>query len=1026
MVWRFLARAVGRLAVRLAALAVMAGLLVGVPAGLVTFVGSPLPDHVPTWAEVGTLLTADLTDTMIANVFVGLVWLVWAAFAWSTVVETAAFLAHAKAPRLPVISPVQGLAAALVAAIVAGVLASGVRAAAATTPTVAVPARPAVVAVALADPAGPAQATPTVAAHADPGPAVAVRAYVGDGRPVLVHAGEDTFTYTVAKGDTMWTIAAAWLGDPHRWPEICQLNLHEHFPTVGGTLTDCDLIYPNWVLELPPDATPPPGARPLTPDRPDTTKPAPTAPASPGPTPGTSPSVSPTASAPSTDPDGVAPDPTAAAPTAPSTPDSPDRPASDQPPAVQPTAPPGVGLPGGGWVDLGLAAAIAAAAALVWIHRARRRPPSLDAPDPTDPDLRPLPAVVGVARRGLARHLDPDDTDPDPADPADAGISPSPAPPDGAAPQPTTVPAEPASSPALGRPLSAVWPPAGVGLTGPGALAAARGFLVSALTAGADDPDQRGRVVVPAATLATLLGTAAVDVADTPRLTVAADLDAALSTLEAETLRRTRILFDHEVDTVTALRAAGPGLDPLPAILLLADVPTGHAAARVAALLTQGQRLDLHGVLLGGWPAGTSLTVAADGATTRDPGEARHGAHVADIGRFAVLDPASTADLLRTLHEAHTGQPAPPAPAEHPRPRPPGRGPTAAHRRAGTALADPPRTHPTPPRQAPPPGRRPPSAPDDTEAPPPHGDAGRPAVVTDLGGPAPTSDTDVAVGGTDVDEDEDDGADADHADHAGADDGDTAPAAGTGLARVCVLGPPQVAEAGPPAGTVTRKRSLELLVYLALHRDGARASAIRADLLADVPRSQANTALWTTVSALRALLRRGGAGGDTVLRDQRAYRLNPDAVTIDLWQLQDALADAKHAPDEPSRVAALRRAVAAYTGPLADGRGYDWIEGHRETIRNQALAAHLHLAQALATTDPDAALTVVGSAIGHDPYAEPAYRLAMRIHAHRGDRDAIGALRHALIRRLAGIDTKPDPRTLTLADQLLADLDRRP
>ena len=69
--------------------------------------------------------------------------------------------------------------------------------------------------------------------------------------------------YVVQRRDNLTKIARAWLGDPDRWPEICRLNKHRHFPTVGGRLRDCDLIYPGWDLRLPDDASPPAGAVPL-------------------------------------------------------------------------------------------------------------------------------------------------------------------------------------------------------------------------------------------------------------------------------------------------------------------------------------------------------------------------------------------------------------------------------------------------------------------------------------------------------------------------------------------------------------------------------------------------------------------------------------------------------------------------------------------------------------------------------------------------------------------------------------------
>src|SRR5260370_39371941 len=82
------------------------------------------------------------------------------------------------------------------------------------------------------------------------------------------------------------------------------------------------------------------------------------------------------------------------------------------PPPARPrrTPPPGIDLPGGSWVDLGLATAISAAASMVWIQRRRRYTPR--PPSPTlrmdDPDLAPLPPVVNIIRRGL-RDPDPDD-----------------------------------------------------------------------------------------------------------------------------------------------------------------------------------------------------------------------------------------------------------------------------------------------------------------------------------------------------------------------------------------------------------------------------------------------------------------------------------------------------------------------------------------------------------------------------------------------------------------------------------------
>jgi len=691
-------------------------------------------------------------------------------------------------------------------------------------------------------------------------------------------------------------------------------------------------------------------------------------------------------------------------------------------------------------VDLGLAAAIAAAATLVWLHRRRRyrpRPPTpalrLD-----DPDLAPMPDVVTKLRRGVRRALPqepleaaPDgevDPPPDEVDPDGAGGTPGrEAEHDtdvaslAAGPGPDAVLAPVA--PALDHPLLRVWPPAGLGLTGPGGEAAARGFLVAALSAdGLHEPEARSRVVVPAATLATLLGTEAVGLADTPRLTVTAGLTEALEVLEAATLHRTRLVYDHEVDTITALRDADPCEEPLPPLLLLADATETHQRARIAALLTQGQRLDIHGVLLGQWPAGDTVPVDADGTTRpADPDAARHGSHPADVGRLAVLDPAQTADLLRTLAEAHTG-----------RRQPPPRIPPAAAPTAGGPAPNDDKATPAPPADHP-----------GTPAPPPVAgtDVRDPAEAAAAGGgtpagaaPAPgepiaASPADAApvapaagpgTGDPVADRPEQAGGDADQPA-----DGHRP---GPGRARIFLLGRPRIDNLPPPSRSdpPLRPQSMELLVYLVARGGAASKDQILEDVLGNAPQRKAPERLNTYVYNLRRNLKRAGGDATYVAPPEAHYALNRDALDVDLWWMQAAIADADAATDPQSRIAALRAAVACYAGPLAQDRDYEWIEPYREAVRQQAIDAHLALVAALSDKHPDQAVTVLEAAIGHDPYAEPLYQQAMRLHARLGDVEAVRRVRRTLTRRMAEIDAEPGDETLALADQLVTDLRRRP
>ncbi|HEY3842117.1 MAG TPA: LysM peptidoglycan-binding domain-containing protein [Acidimicrobiales bacterium] len=57
-------------------------------------------------------------------------------------------------------------------------------------------------------------------------------------------------SYTVARNDTLWSIAESQLGDPTDWPAIAVLNLGRTMDD-GRHFVDPNLIYPGWVLQLP-------------------------------------------------------------------------------------------------------------------------------------------------------------------------------------------------------------------------------------------------------------------------------------------------------------------------------------------------------------------------------------------------------------------------------------------------------------------------------------------------------------------------------------------------------------------------------------------------------------------------------------------------------------------------------------------------------------------------------------------------------------------------------------------------------
>ncbi|WP_328372697.1 BTAD domain-containing putative transcriptional regulator [Micromonospora zamorensis] len=907
-------------------------LVVAVPVTLVRVGRWPRPQGSWTtllrgWAE------EPLTGGFLAGIAYLAAWLLWVMLA---AVITARLYAQAarmsrRLPRLHMPGPLQGITAAVLGAT------------AVSTAATATPAHASASTTAAAETAHAAQgAAATARAHADN--------QIASPRTVRDQAKP---TYTVRRGDTLSRIAQDRLGDADRWPEIFTANRGTRFPHTGGTLRDPDLIYPGWTLRLPPTVEAPhPSPQPAP-------TPTPTTPAPPG-----SPS-SPTGT--DTD-DGLvesAPAPTSAPADHASTSGpaiTPTTRTTDERTAPTPRPQPGVSLGTGSWLDMGLAAAILAAVALVWAHRRRRYIPRQPTARPRldDPSAEPMPAVVTRIRRGLRAltpsaktildprpNLEPPhdepvvDPDSDPADAADDETS------------KLTAHETQSAIPAPARPLIEVWPSAGLGLIGPGAEAAARGVLVSALAAGGpDDPDSRHHVVIASDTLAMLLGTTTATGADTPRMSVTSGLSDALTLIEEQTLHRARICGDDEVDTIADLRDLDPIVEPVPPTVLIAAPTAAHERTRIAALLTQGHRLDIHGVLLGAWPDGDTILVAEDGSTSIIKHDAKQHSCPSAVGRLSVINRSETTELLRLLAESHTGEPQPPAPAQH---IPLDRLVNAAH------------------------------------------------------APDPTPENSAAAHLQER---------RDHAGNHPHPAGDDRPCSTGSRVDVRVLGGARIVDMDTT--TPLRAKALELLVYLVVQDGDAAQDNILDDLLPDAPASKAPHRLHTYVSALRKTLVRTGGPATYLTHPSRRYALNRDALDTDLWRMRAALRDGALATTDADRTAALQRAVDAYDGTLADGFDYEWIEAYREGIRRQALDAHLALAAA--TTDPTQALAVLDAAMRHDPYAEATYQQAMRAHAVLGHLEQIRSLRRALTLRLDEIDAEPSEDTLRLADRLIADL----
>ena len=213
-------------------------LAVGVPAGLISWVGWPLPSEVPTLSQISSALRDTyIPDEFLVKALALVCWLVWIELMASLLVEAVAYVRGRKAGAVPLAGGLQRGAARLVAtvALLGALLATRGMPGSGSGGH---PPRPL---AAMAQSAVTLVVDELPGEHAVPaGAAVGARSVPG---PI----------YEVQRRDTLWDIAERHLGDPFRWQEIFRLNQGRVQPD-GRCLTDPDLIYAGWLLELPEDA----------------------------------------------------------------------------------------------------------------------------------------------------------------------------------------------------------------------------------------------------------------------------------------------------------------------------------------------------------------------------------------------------------------------------------------------------------------------------------------------------------------------------------------------------------------------------------------------------------------------------------------------------------------------------------------------------------------------------------------------------------------------------------------------------
>ncbi|SCL58865.1 LysM domain-containing protein [Micromonospora citrea] len=232
-------RRTGRILTGFGALVVLCAVLVGAPVALLALAGNPLPDHLPTVAEIGTTLTSRDDGRLFLRALALAGWFGWATFAFSVLVELCAQALRRPAPRLPGMSRQQRAAAALVGSVALIVAASpAASAATAVAGPYALPAPTTAAPTAWAAPtasAAPAVSTAPATSTAWAAPTASTASAASDDGPVV---------YRVARGDHLGTVAERYLDDFGDYRELAALN----------RLADPDRIHPGQLLKLPQEA----------------------------------------------------------------------------------------------------------------------------------------------------------------------------------------------------------------------------------------------------------------------------------------------------------------------------------------------------------------------------------------------------------------------------------------------------------------------------------------------------------------------------------------------------------------------------------------------------------------------------------------------------------------------------------------------------------------------------------------------------------------------------------------------------
>ncbi|MDR7254166.1 nucleoid-associated protein YgaU [Nocardioides sp. BE266] len=247
---RFVDRASRRMLGLVASLAVV-GILVGLPALLLTIGATPLPGASPSLTSLTDRLLAPDDGSLVLATLEVVAWAAWAFAAAGLLAELTALLRGVPAPRLPGLGTSQLMARTLLGLatllFVAAPNVTGAAPAAATPLGVAssapTTARP------LHDPSTSTSGAATqLNDYASDSPSARAPSQTAQQQHARTPAQPQAFDYVVKPGESLWSIATQHLGNGSRFTEIVDLNRD----LLGDKPS---FLQPGWVLRIPANTT---------------------------------------------------------------------------------------------------------------------------------------------------------------------------------------------------------------------------------------------------------------------------------------------------------------------------------------------------------------------------------------------------------------------------------------------------------------------------------------------------------------------------------------------------------------------------------------------------------------------------------------------------------------------------------------------------------------------------------------------------------------------------------------------------